>query len=90
MAREILWMVKNNNWTLYETLKQNRLYYINALSENPNVPRKIIIDLLYFCQVYDFDLWEKNIGRIKAYSGRANGLYSFIILKKKTMNTDED
>ena len=49
-----------------------------------SVPRKITIDLLYFCEVYDVDLWEKNLGRSMAYSCRANVLYNFIILRKKS------
>ena len=55
-----------------------------------SVTRKITIDLLYFWDVYDLNLWEKYLGRITAYSCRANVLYNFIILRNKTMDTDED
>ena len=48
-----------------------------------SVPRKITIGLLYFLDVYDVDLWEKNLARSTAYSCQANVLYNFITLKKK-------
>ena len=46
---------------------------------------KITIDLLYFWDVYDINLWEKNFDRNTAYSCRANemSLCNFIILRKK-------
>ena len=37
-----------------------------------SVLREIIIDLLYFWNVYDVNLWEKNFGRSTAYSCRTN------------------
>ena len=55
-----------------------------------SVPRIITIDLLCFCDVDDVHLWEKNLGRSTACSCRANVLYNFIILRKKTMDIDED
>ena len=53
-----------------------------------SVPRKITIDLLYFLDVYDVDLWGKNLGRSTAYLYWAN-IYNFI-WRRKTMDTDED
>ena len=35
-----------------------------------SVLRKITIDLLYFWDVYDVNLWEKNFGRSTAHSCR--------------------
>ena len=37
-----------------------------------SILRKITIDLLYFWDVYDVSLWEKNFGRSTAYSCRTN------------------
>ena len=50
-----------------------------------SVPLKITIDLLHFLDVYDVDLWEKNLSRSTTYSYRANVLYNFIILRKKQL-----
>ena len=44
---------------------------------------KITIDLLYFWDVYDINLWEKNFGSSTAYSCRTNIFYiNFIVLRK--------
>ena len=41
------------------------------LKINRSVLRKITIDLLYFWDVYDFSLWEKNYSRSTAYKAEA-------------------
>ena len=60
------------------------------LKQYPNIHRsvlgKIKIDLLYFWQVYDVNLWKKNFGRHRAYllfMQNKESLHNFIILRKK-------
>ena len=51
---------------------------------------KITIDLFYFWDVYDVNLWEKNFCRSTAYSCRTNVFILFHRFKKKTIDTVED
>ena len=58
-----------------------------------SVPCKITKDLLYFRGVYDVDLWQKYLGRSKAYSCRGVNVLKFHHFKKKkkkTVERDED
>ena len=48
-----------------------------------SVLRKIIKDVLYFWDIYDVNLWEKNFGRSMAYSCRTNIFVPFHRFKKK-------
>ena len=45
---------------------QNRFHHFVKIHRS--VLRKITIDLLYFWDVYDVNLWEKFFGRSMAYS----------------------
>ena len=54
------------------------------------VLRKIIIDLLYFWDVYDINLWEKKFGRSTAYSCRTNIFIWISSFWEKIIGTAED
>ena len=52
--------------------KQQLGFFIHFSKIHRSALRKITIDLLYFWDVYDVNLWEKNFGRSTAYSCRTN------------------
>ena len=93
---------KNRDWSKiitehYTKRWDNRFYYTNTLPKtHRSVPRKITISqsiVFWRC------LWRRSmrnkyisiyLGRSTTCSCRANVLYNFISLRKKTMDTDED
>ena len=48
---------------------------------------KMTIDLLYFRDVYDVNLWEKNLAEVQLINAKQMPLYNFIILMKKETPT---
>ena len=51
---------------------------------------KITMDLLYFWDVSDSNIWKKKSAEVQLIHAEQMSLYNFIILRKKTMDTDED
>ena len=56
------------------------------LTHFPKIHRSVLckktMDLFYFWDFYNVNLWEKNFSRSKAYSCRKMSLYNFIVLRK--------
>ena len=61
---------KKIHCTISRRPKSNVCIHIPKIHRS--VLRKIMIDLLYFWDVYDVSLWEKKFGRSSAYSCRTN------------------
>ena len=60
-------------------------HFHKSLSEN--VLCKMTIDLLYFKDVYDVNLWEKKLAEVWLINAEQMSLYNFIILRKKETPT---
>ena len=65
-------------WPVYKDVSAVKWMFFFNVSINHfprihrSVLRKITIGLLYFWDVYDINLWEKNFGRSTIYSCRTN------------------
>ena len=58
--------------------------FINNFSKiHRNVLRKITKDLLYFWDIHDINLWEKNSAEVQLIHAKQMLLYNFIISRKK-------
>ena len=55
-----------------------------------SVLRKITIDLLYFWDDYEVNLWKILLAEVRLIHAEQRSLYNFVILRKKTMDTDQD
>ena len=79
---ECLWLVYIDmfvvKWMFFFNVLINHFPKIHR-----SVPCKITIDLLYFRDVYDVNLWEKNLAEVRLISAEQMSLYNFIILRKK-------
>ena len=64
-----------------------------TLMHSPNIHsvlRKITIDLLYFWDDYEVNLWKILLAEVRLIHAEQRSLYNFVILRKKTMDTDQD
>ena len=69
-------------FTFVEKRQPNKYCLYHFPKIHRNVLRKTTIDLLYFWDVYDVNLWEKKFCRSTAYSAEQIFLYNFIVLRK--------
>ena len=72
-------------WPLYTDIccEMNVFFRRFHKSLSQNVLCKMTIDLLYFRDDYDVNLWEKKLVEVRLNNTEQMSLYNFIILRKK-------
>ena len=76
-------------WPLLLSLKRWGVLSYHFTKIHRSVFRKITIDLLYFRDVYDVNLWVKNFSGSTSYSCRTNIFIQFYRFKKRQYKTKQ-